>query len=484
MEQRFKSLSLFEFQDRFKTSEDCLIYLSNLKWKGGFVCKKCGHTHSCVGNAPHSRQCTSCRYVESPTAQTLFHQVKFDLLKAFYLAFFLNFIHCTSPRKIVFENRIDTTNKPITIQEKKIFKLDSVGVFASNNFDTARLNDFKLLNDSTAIAIINPENSPINNSPYYAFNIWSKESKSFYINFKYPKGFKHRYLPKLKINDKWKEIDSSNIFIKDSLTFIKLNLTQNKQIVAAQKIESSKDVHYWIQNLIEKNKGRIQYKSIGKSELGKNLPVLIINKGITKNKNVIVLLTRQHPPETTGYYAFQYFLEAILEKTKLSKTFLNNYQILAFPIMNPDGVDLGHWRHNANGVDLNRDWSVYNQPEIKQTVKFITKYAKKHRSKIVLGLDFHSTWYDVFYTNEKRIGTTLPYFIEDWFNGIEENIHNYSIKESANNSTKPVSKGWFLNYFNAVGITFEIGDETLDKDINKISQIAALQMMRILLTKK
>ena len=90
MEQRFKSLSLFEFQDRFKNSEDCLVYLSELKWQDGFVCRKCGHTHSCLGNAPHSRQCTSCRYVESPTAQTLFHQLKFDLLKAFYIVYFVS----------------------------------------------------------------------------------------------------------------------------------------------------------------------------------------------------------------------------------------------------------------------------------------------------------------------------------------------------------------------------------------------------------
>ena len=90
MKQRCKSLSLFEFQDRFKTSEDCLIYLSNLKWKDGFVCKKWGHTHSCAANAPHSRQCTFCRYVASPTAQTLFHQLKFDLLKAFYIVYFVS----------------------------------------------------------------------------------------------------------------------------------------------------------------------------------------------------------------------------------------------------------------------------------------------------------------------------------------------------------------------------------------------------------
>lgn len=89
MEQRFKSLSLFEFQEQFASSEDCLKYLADIKWKEGFKCRKCGHSHSCNGKASHSRQCTSCRYVESPTAQTLFHQVKFDLLKAFYIVYFV-----------------------------------------------------------------------------------------------------------------------------------------------------------------------------------------------------------------------------------------------------------------------------------------------------------------------------------------------------------------------------------------------------------
>ena len=90
MEQRFKSLSLFEFQERFSESEDCLIYLSKLKWRDGFKCRKCEHTHSCEGRASYSRQCTKCRYVESPTAQTLFHKVKFDLLKAFYIVYFIS----------------------------------------------------------------------------------------------------------------------------------------------------------------------------------------------------------------------------------------------------------------------------------------------------------------------------------------------------------------------------------------------------------
>jgi hypothetical protein len=55
-----------------------------------FSCKKCDHTHRCLGKAAHSRQCTSCLYVESPASQTLFHQVKFDLFKAFCIVYFVS----------------------------------------------------------------------------------------------------------------------------------------------------------------------------------------------------------------------------------------------------------------------------------------------------------------------------------------------------------------------------------------------------------
>ena len=89
MEQRFKSMSLFDFQEKFPDNDSCLLHLAKLKWGDGYTCAKCGHDSSCDGSSPHSRQCTRCRYVESPTAGTLFHKVKFDLLKAFWIVYFL-----------------------------------------------------------------------------------------------------------------------------------------------------------------------------------------------------------------------------------------------------------------------------------------------------------------------------------------------------------------------------------------------------------
>jgi len=90
MEKLHNSLSLFEFQQRFSTDNQCLAYLAAEKWKNGYACSKCGHTHYCKGNSLYSRQCTRCKNTDSPTSKTLFHKVKFPLLKAFYIVYFVS----------------------------------------------------------------------------------------------------------------------------------------------------------------------------------------------------------------------------------------------------------------------------------------------------------------------------------------------------------------------------------------------------------
>jgi len=400
----------------------------------------------------------------------------------FFSHFFI--VSCSTLKSVDFNIPVDTKSKLIRLQEKKTYAINDLEVYASNLFDGARLNGFEKINDSTANVIITPENKPINNSAFYAFETWSNNPKPFYFRFTYPKTYKHRYIPKIKSNNQWRIIDSLDVFKEDSIVTIKLNLTKSPQIIAAQEIQSSTHVKNWCSNLISGKETYVSLESVGKSTLGRNLPVLNIGIGDKKNKDVIVLLTRQHPPEVTGYYAFQSFLKTILNDYDLSREFLKRYHVIAFPIMNPDGVDLGHWRHNAGGVDLNRDWSEYNQPEIKQVATYITKVLKKNKSKLVLGLDFHSTWYDVFYTNETRNDTRLPTFISQWFKGLEQEIPNYKVNEKSSNSTKPVSKGWFLYGHNAVGITYEIGDATPKKDIKIIGSTSAEEMMKILLIKQ
>jgi len=390
---------------------------------------------------------------------------------------------CAVPKKVKFKEPVDTRDRQINYQKKKTYRFEGLGVSVGNEFDGAHLNNVTLLNDSTITLHFDPENTPINLSPYYAFETWSKFPRQVYFEFEYPEGFKHRYKPKKKTNGQWHIVDSLDLIKTKEKLLLKLTVDQKPQIVAAQEINSSKDVREWFDEHIVASNNFVRLGSAGQSKLGRNLPVLDIYKGKPAGKPIVVLLTRQHPPEVTGYFAFQNFLEAIVAESELSSEFLSRFRVLAFPILNPDGVDLGHWRHNANGIDLNRDWSKYRQPEVNNVVSYIERIIKKDNCKIILGLDFHSTYEDVFYTNKTRKGTSLPNFIDDWFELLEKDIEDYKVNEKDSNSNKPVSKGWFLYGHNATGITYEIGDHTPRKRISEIGTASSKAMMSVLLNR-
>ena len=83
----FSTLNAFEFQKRYTDTNNCLESLAELKWKDGFTCRRCGCPSYTKGYIPFGRRCANCRYDESPTAHTMFHKLKFSLVKAFYAVF-------------------------------------------------------------------------------------------------------------------------------------------------------------------------------------------------------------------------------------------------------------------------------------------------------------------------------------------------------------------------------------------------------------
>ena len=83
----FSTLSIFEFHRYFPDAVTCLSYLAESKWKDGYQCRKCGCNAYTKGYQPIARRCKNCRYDESATAYTVFHNLKFNLLKAFYGVF-------------------------------------------------------------------------------------------------------------------------------------------------------------------------------------------------------------------------------------------------------------------------------------------------------------------------------------------------------------------------------------------------------------
>ena len=122
-------LNLFEFQKKFTNDRDCLEYLSSVKWDEGFKCKKCKNTHYCKGIKEFDRQCSKCNYLESPMAGTLFHKIKFPILKAFYMIYFIS----TNKKGITsteLSRKLDLTQKVCWLFKRKVMvAMDSSGNF-------------------------------------------------------------------------------------------------------------------------------------------------------------------------------------------------------------------------------------------------------------------------------------------------------------------------------------------------------------------
>lgn len=149
-------------------------------------------------------------------------------------------------------------------------------------------------------------------------------------------------------------------------------------------------------------------------------------------------------------------------------------------MLNPDGVDLGHWRHSAGGVDLNRDWGYYRQPEISQIANHIFNFTKSKKSDIILGIDFHSTQEDVYYTYPGEHEHIMN-FRNYWVESIENILGEGKAYEEPDPLESPVSKGWFVVHFGADGVTYEVGDESPRAFIDLKARVSAREMMKLLI---
>jgi len=76
-----------QLNELFLSDEKCFEFLAGVKWEHGFTCRKCGNDNYCPGKTPYSRRCTKCKTEESAAADTIFHNCKFPVHKAFYIAY-------------------------------------------------------------------------------------------------------------------------------------------------------------------------------------------------------------------------------------------------------------------------------------------------------------------------------------------------------------------------------------------------------------
>ncbi|WP_082893359.1 M14 family metallopeptidase [Rufibacter ruber] len=363
----------------------------------------------------------------------------------------------------------------IAYQEKQAWAFNGGSVVFHNQFAGARLNGVTQENDSTFRLEIKPENQPINPSPWYAFKVWSKSQKPTYVKLTYGSN-EHRYSPKTSTDMRaWQDVPQSH-FIDKTGAFFKVPVSQDTLIVAGQEMMTAAMTYRWMDSLAQKP--FLKRQTIGQSYLGQ--PIEAFSTSGSDGKKLMVVLSRQHPPEVTGFMAMQEFVRVVTGDSPLAKRFREKFEVLIMPMLNPDGVDLGHWRHSAGGVDLKRDWETFKQPETVAVRDFIAQKTGAQGAKVYFMLDFHSTHRDVFYTNTETTPTHVPGFTNRWLKAVEAALPNYkaNIRPSGNGGN--VSKSWFYRTYNADAVTYEVGDDTPRNQIKLKGRIAAEKMMELL----
>jgi len=388
-----------------------------------------------------------------------------------------------------------TTDKEISLQHKRTISFTATGIFVSNEFPGARLNDFYQLNDTTYTAVIEPENAPINDSPWYSFKIWSKQNQNITLNLTYKNGT-HRYKPKLSYDGKeWQLLDTLKVSVDTTINqaSLSLEITKDTLWISAQELITSSTYENWINQLSKKEFFRNDI--IGSSSQGKPLTKLEI--GDSANKNFLFIIGRNHPPEVTGYFALKSFVEIIASDSAIAKEFRKNFTTVIIPLVNPDGVDNGHWRHNYKGVDLNRDWVEFNQPE-PRVVKSEVEKINSSGGKINYFIDFHSTEKDVFYilsleslltdeieTERLEKRKYAYYLVDEWLKNLQSSLPSYQVNiiDTLSSPTSPTSDRWIMREFDIPGMTYEVGDETERELIKVVAEAASTELMKLLLKK-
>ena len=326
---------------------------------------------------------------------------------------------------------------------------------------------------------INPEiDDSINPSPWFAIRK-SEHSKSIKLELDY-KNYKHRYYPKLsKDKKRWTKIDEIFISKKEDgkILIIDFLPSNQKEYVASQELITDFWYDEWYNEL--ESSGRVKREIIGFSVLRNPIHMFFAEKNI--NNPYILILGRQHPPEVTGAFAMRGFINELLTENFLTDSFLDRYNILFVPLMNPDGVMNGFWRYNANKKDLNRDWGNFTQPETDAVYKKLTKLSNK---KLVLFIDFHSTFKNIFYISDVLEDSSMKYFLRDWLGDSRDSLseinYSYEIINSLNKDNG-VSKNYIYNKYKIPSVTYEVSDNENRNIIQQSSSVLATNLMKLLL---
>ncbi len=324
---------------------------------------------------------------------------------------------------------------------------------------------------------IRPEISGrINPSPWFAFKVIPDGAAEAVVELVYTR-HSHRYWPKIS-NDglNWDPMDERYVTALDGgrSARIVVPLASDPVWIAAQEIIAPEIQDAWNREISAA--AGVPLSVLGESKAG--LPIHVLDSN-PDSEDVLFLVGRQHPPEVSGAIAFFAFAEVVFGNTDLAREFRERFRVIAIPLLNPDGVVGGHWRLNLGGVDLNRDWGPFEQPET-ALVGDLLDELDASAARIRMFVDFHSTDKNVFYTQFDE--TDPPGFTTRWLSAAAPRITDYRFgKETRPITNYNIAKNYMFKRYGIPAVTYEVGDETDRGATVAAARVFAEELMRTML---
>ena len=279
-----------------------------------------------------------------------------------------------------------------------------------SNFSGGNLGVCEFTTPTSVSFTITPEDAPpINPSAWYSFRLSPKQNEAIQLSLTFVDGHA-RYWPKVSTDGAtWQRLDDSQVSISEDRSTLTISLERRSDplFISAQELLVNEGYEQWMRSLAAHPE--VASRTLGRSIQGRPIQALITEQ----KPEVVYLFGRQHPPEITGGLAMQSFVDELFTDSDLANEFRARFMLVLVPLINPDGVDAGHWRHNMGGRDLNRDWGPFTQPEI-QSIKRLIDEIDEAGIAPKLMLDFHSTQRSRFYTQMPEDFDEEIDFARDW----------------------------------------------------------------------
>ncbi len=351
------------------------------------------------------------------------------------------------------------------------------GYSIEDSFIAARRGTCTVLPDDSVSLEIPPEISgKINPSPWFAFKVIPDGATEAHVELRYTR-HSHRYWPKISRDGlNWYPMDERYVTVSDdgNSARVVVPLESKPVWIAAQEIISPSIYDAWNQQTSASS--GVPVSVLGESKAG--LPIHILDAN-PDGKDVLFLVGRQHPPEVSGAFAFFAFAETVFGDSELALQFRERFRVIAIPLLNPDGVVGGHWRLNLGGIDLNRDWGLFEQPETALVGNLLDELDASGAS-IRMFVDFHSTDKNVFYTQFDV--TNPPGFTTRWLSAAAPRIADYPFgKQTRPITNYSVAKNYMFKRYGIPAVTFEVGDETDRGATQAAARVFAEELMRQML---